>query len=108
MLSCPTRQIASEMLRSQNGISYRKGIYERTNPESEETTTTEQIVRHAPYDETDYHWAKRFFPGCMGNPWKVYRSGKHVETLDAQLSYEEVIKKLVVLDTLSATNRQSY
>ena len=55
-----------------------------------------------PYDETEYHWARREALKSSTREWRVYRCGKRVCTIwldSAQLDEEEqVAQKLLNLD----------
>lgn len=61
-----------------------------------------QISRIAPYDMTNYHWA-RLEPGCT--LWEFFRNGRLVETLVPKRSlrgdalYERIAEELKELDT---------
>ncbi len=57
-------------------------------------TGTPDICSIHPYDETEYHWARR---SATGRSWFVFREGKRVCTLGA-LTREQVAAELLKLD----------
>ena len=65
-------------------------------------TGTPCISSIHPYDETEYHWARREALKSSTREWRVYRNGKRVCTIwldGAQLDEEELVaRKLLNLD----------
>jgi hypothetical protein len=57
----------------------------------------DEITRNAPYDLTEYHWA-RHKKGDNNAPWIIYREGKLVQTSEPGLTVPQVIEKLLELD----------
>ena len=58
-----------------------------------------------PYDETEYHWARK---DARGNSWTVYLNGKKVAHLDAPvpISYETVAQVLQNADAAAGLKRR--
>lgn len=73
-------------------------------------TNTEQISSIHPYDETEYHWARR---GSMiaggAHQWVIYRNGKRICAIWCVLSdcneNETVARKLLELDNQAGLKR---
>ncbi|GHU92758.1 hypothetical protein FACS1894208_00560 [Clostridia bacterium] len=94
--NCPTLRTTADCYTTVTGATYQRGVYERAN--GGKLWVTEQIARHAPYDETEYYWATRRFDYREENPWQIYRGGERVETLSQAIAYIEVMERLYALD----------
>lgn len=61
-------------------------------------TNTEYIKSIHPYDETEYHWARK-------NPetklWDIFRNGRRIGNLPADCKEKQVAEKLMWLDNIN-------
>ena len=67
-------------------------------------TGTPYVRSIHPYDETEYHWARKSPAGM----WKVYRSGKQVAIWGKSLNLteEQVAERLLNLDKAEGLKRR--
>ena len=82
---------------------------QRFSRQIDRRTGTPCITSIHPYDETEYHWARREALKSSTREWKVYRAGKHVLTLyfnGAPLNEDEnVARYLMRLDAQAQLHR---
>ena len=65
-------------------------------------TGTPHVHSIHPYDETEYHWARKSHAGM----WVVYRSGKQQAILAGSLTEEQVAAELLKMDEAAHLTRR--
>ena len=81
-----------------------KNQYGRFNVTIDCRTNTEAITRIAPYDFTEYHWARASTATRHGRVWQFFRAGRQVEELEVRSGMtisqirERITEELDMLD----------